>query len=271
MSRVFTFEIDGQSARIDVPDPGNMDIASLFLVGLPKAGSTLLNRVMRPIAVSAGLSPFSLHNEMRGLGIAVTAIPPAAEAIYEPRGYAYTGFHGLGEHSKLPRFASGHTVHVVRDPRDMVVSRFFSDAYSHRPPGNEVSGELVRLFEEQRNKLQSMPIDQYVLETATETLDVFKQTEMVLAAIEHRTWRYEDIVFEKLRWVREMTSYLQLDVREEVIRRTVERNDITPTSEQITEHVRRVTPGDHKVKLQPDTIAFLDDLFAPVLKRYKYV
>ena len=35
-------------------------------------------------------------------------------------------------------------------------------------------------------------------------------------------------------------------------------------------HKRKVTPGDHREKLQPETIRQLDQLFAPVLDKPGY-
>ena len=35
-------------------------------------------------------------------------------------------------------------------------------------------------------------------------------------------------------------------------------------------HKRKITPGDHREKLQPETIRQLDQIFAPVLDRLGY-
>ena len=153
MTKIFSFPYKGTTQSIDLPEKGG-DSPSVFLIGLPKAGSTLLNRVMQPLCERGGLAHFSLHNEMRRLGISMRDMPDNIGEIYEPTGYTYIGYRGLQSHDQLPEFASGRTVYLVRDPRDMVVSKYFSEAFSHRPPGSAADDRMVKKFEERRQKLQ---------------------------------------------------------------------------------------------------------------------
>lgn len=46
--------------------------------------------------------------------------------------------------------------------------------------------------------------------------------------------------------------------------------DRRPAQERPDKHVRRVTPGDHREKLQPATIARLNEAFGDVLERFGY-
>lgn len=269
MTKTFSFPYKATTQEIEIPEAGG-DGQSVFLLGLPKAGSTLLNRVMRPLCERGGLAPFSLHNEMRGLGVAIQDMPDTVGEIYSATGYAYMGYRGLQSQDQLPAFASGRTVYLVRDPRDMVVSKYFSEAYSHRPPGSVADDKMVKKFEERRQQLQDMDLDDYVLEAGHNTLKAFEATQAELANIEHRVWRYEDIVFDKLDWVQQMLDYLDLKVPAPMVERVVERNDIRPDAEQTDAHVRRVTPGDHRNKLRPKTIEKLNELFAPILERFNY-
>lgn len=83
-------------------------------------------------------------------------------------------------------------------------------------------------------------------------------------------WRYEDIIFDKLRWVREVVDYLQLDVPERLVNVAVERNDVRPELEKFDQHIRQVSPGDHRRKLQESSIEKLNVLFRPILDKYGY-
>lgn len=269
MTKTFSFSYKGTTQNMDLPDKGG-DISSVFLFGLPKAGSTLLNRVMRPLCERGDLAAFSLHNAMRGLGISMQDMPDTVGEIYEATGYVYMGYRGLQPQDKIPSFASGRAVYLVRDPRDMIVSKYFSEAFSHRPPGSTVDDKMIKKFEERRQKLQNMNLDNYVLESGHHTLDAFENTQAELANVEHRVWRYEDVVFDKLNWVNQMLDHLDLNVPKQVVERVVERNDVRPDAEQTDAHVRRVTPGDHRNKLQPETIEKLNEIFAPILTRFNY-
>lgn len=269
MTKTFSFPYKGTTQNIELPEKGS-DRPSAFLIGLPKAGSTLLNRVMQPLCKRAGLAPFSLHNEMRRLGIPMQDMPDTVGEIYETTGHVYMGYRGLQPQDKVPSFASGCAVYLVRDPRDMIVSKYFSEAFSHRPPGSAADDQMMKKFEARRQKLQDMNLDNYVLESAHHTREAFENTQAVLENIEHRVWRYEDIVFDKLNWVHQMLNYLDITVPAPMVERVVARNDVRPDAEQTDAHVRRVTPGDHRNKLQPDTIEKLNDIFSPILARYNY-
>jgi hypothetical protein len=55
-----------------------------------------------------------------------------------------------------------------------------------------------------------------------------------------------------------------------VIREIAQRFDIFPGQEDPSAHIRKVTPGDYKQKLKPETIAQLNDFFQDILSRYQY-
>jgi len=264
-----TVEMDGEKHAIELPE-AKSDLPSIFVIGLPKAGSTLLNNLMRPLCTHAGLEPFAITNRLRRMGFPMSVWPGDISSMLPEKGYAYHGFRAWMFDAPPPAFASGHTVFLVRDPRDIVVSQYFSEGFSHVKPGTEKTDALAREFDERRAAVQAMSIDQYVRETAPSVRGYYQTTVDRLAAIDYKAWRYEDVVFEKERWVNEMLDYLGLSAPAGVISRVVERNDIRPSSEETDKHIRKVTPGDHREKLTPETIAELNELFAPILERYGY-
>ena len=86
-----------------------------------------------------------------------------------------------------------------------------------------------------------------------------------------KIWRYEDVIFSKVLWVKDMLRFLGMepppaDVLSEIIRPF----DVFPDDEKPEEHIRQVKPGDHKAKLASATIERLSERFAPVLKMYGY-
>ena len=265
-----SFEVNGKPLSITLPEPEDGSIRSIFIVGLPKAGSTLMNRIMTPLCRSAGLVPFSLHNTFRTMGLSPAQFPKEAQSLFIPRGYNYNGFRGWDAEYAVPRWASGRTILMVRDPRDMIVSQYYSEAFSHKPPGSEADDALAKRFEERRKALQDQSVEDYVIANAATVRRGYLRTVRRLDKIDYKTWRYEDIVFDKLRWTKEMLDYLQLSAPAELIETTVEKFDIKPSTEQVDQHVRRVTPGDHRNKLSPGTIKRLNNAFSEILERYGY-
>lgn len=260
---------DAREVTLALPEPGRAP--SAFLVSLPKAGSTLFYRLMTPIANRAGLPFFSLPNTLHDIGVPARDVATGLSEVFRPTGYTYGGYRGIEPGMELPPYADGRTVVLVRDPRDMLTSLYFSEAKSHVPPGNSASDTLLKQFEERRRRALSTAIDDFVLGRAAGLLFSFETVQRELEGKAHKLFRYEDVIFEKRRWVDETIAYLGMDVPERLIETVVEKNDVRPAGEDDAKHIRKVAPGDHLDKLRPETIAELTRVFAPVLERFGYV
>lgn len=265
-----SFGLGGETLTVTLPPPGAPDMDSIFLVSLPKAGSTLLNKMMTQIATAAGLVSFSAPQELRRLGVKPNDTPEILNALFLPKGYMYGGFRGLPGGTQLPSWASGRTVVLVRDPRDMLVSLYFSEAYSHTPPGTGSGGALYDHFQKQREKAQAAPVDDYVKSHGAQYARIYSEMHRKTGAVECKTYRYEDVIFHKKSWLVDMAAYLNIPIKERHVEVIAARNDVVPDEEDPTQHVRRVRPGDHREKLRPDTIAELNEAFRDVLDRYGY-
>src|SRR5580704_14901389 len=93
--REIDFDLNGRRFTFDVPAPGELSIRSVFLIGLPKAGSTLLARLMEPITASVGLAFVALQQTMFDMGVPSQDIPPRVNDAFQPYGYAFGGFRTL--------------------------------------------------------------------------------------------------------------------------------------------------------------------------------
>ncbi len=244
-----------------LPRPWIM-LASVFIVGLLKSGSTLLNRIMRPITTAAGLTFSSPANEMFERGLKLKG----ASVAFEPYGQAYGGFRDLPW--PLPQFATNRTVLLVRDPRDALTSLYFSLAFSHVPPGTADSPKLLQAFEARRDAVRAMAIDDFVLAEADAQARLIRRTLANIPA--HRLYRYEEVIFDKHAWVADMIDYLGLSPPAHLVSTVVARNDVLPAEDAPMEHIRHVRPGDHRDKLRPETIAALDATFGRLMRRLGY-
>ena len=244
---------------------------SFFILGLAKAGSTLFNRVMKPIGEAAGYSYFSLRTTLVELGIPPEEVDyEASDPLFVPQGYCYGGFRGLPGDMEIPAFGKSRSVLLVRDPRDMLTSLYFSVAFSHRPPPVEQGSVTAENFIAQRQAALGSTIDEYVLQYAPIVLRGFQTLGRKTDALSPKTYRYEDVIFDKQAWIEDVLNYLDLLVPERLVEKIVRRNDVVPSVEASGEHIRRVTPGDHREKLAPQTISQLNEILDPVLARYGY-
>src|SRR3954447_7445414 len=65
---------------------------SVLIFALPKAGSVLLNGIMRDLSSHLGLQYVSIMQEYFKLGIPEDVQPAATSAIFLGKGYCYGGF-----------------------------------------------------------------------------------------------------------------------------------------------------------------------------------
>lgn len=120
-----------------------------------------------------------------------------------------------------------------------------------------------------REKLSEMEIDSYALENAKRFGDIFR----AYARIEDdnfKLFRYEDIIFEKQQWIRDILAFLGLEMQESQVVEIARKHDIFPDKENTNAHIRKVTPGDYKEKLQVSTIEALNESLEDVLIKYGY-
>lgn len=140
---------------------------------------------------------------------------------------------------------------LVRDPRDMLVSMYFSMRYSHVEPGE---GTYREWFLAQRSAVSNLSIDRFA---ANVVRDLNAELEAMLSLLRHasiRLYRYEDVIYRKRDWIADIVSFLDLGISEAEIDAIAARHDRLPTTENKAEHVRQGHPGDGERKLSPHTL-----------------
>lgn len=169
----------------------------------------------------------------------------------------------------------------LRDPRDVLTSMFFSYAYMHSgkvPPNTGM-----------RRDVAEAGIDKFVLDMSDEgyrnyegdygtggnykhhvgnMLDRYERYLRELVGQPNtRIVFYEDMVADFSTWLRKVVARFDLPNGDETFRHVLARHEeeVKPTEENPWLHKRKVTPGDYKEKLQPETIAELNDRFGAVL------
>ena len=84
--------------------------------------------------------------------------------------------------------------------------------------------------------------------------------------------RYEDMIRDFPQWLDAVLGFCALSCNEATRASLIaESNGSEITKENKMKHKRQVTPGDHRRKLRPETIAKLDAELADILTRYGYV
>ena len=156
----------------------------------------------------------------------------------------------------------------VRDPRDILVSEYFSFGWIHPTEGTSL--------EENRKERQKMSIDEYVLtqcEKRTWPLEArFKiLLDRDLDPQYDTVVTYEMMVTRFRLWAQEVlpvfgVRYPGLAAMKWAWRY---RKEFQSSGETMT-HKRRITPGDHRRKLKSATIKQLNERFESILTRFGY-
>ena len=174
----------------------------------------------------------------------------------------------------------------LRDPRDVLVSMFYSYCFMH-------GGEIER-HTGYRKAVAEAGIDRFVLDMAGAPFyeyrgdygigsrykkhvgNVLDRYERYLAELLGRpntaVVSYEEMVLSFPSWLEKIAGAFDLPDPEETRAVVAARhaNSVAAEEEDVWSHKRKVTPGDHREKLQPETIRQLDQIFATVLERLGY-
>lgn len=181
----------------------------------------------------------------------------------------------------VPEIERYNVILHLRDPRDVLVSMFYSYCYIH---GGEEPGNTGH-----RKETAERGIDEFVLAKASDRSMEYRgdygsgrHIEDLIGNVPKRyrdyvdkligrpnvnLVRYEDMVTNYRAWLTRFAAAFPLDDHEKVIDELVAQSaDFFPKrNADVMEHMRHVTPGDHKNKLKASTIEQLNHVFGDVL------
>ena len=251
--------------------PGAGDFEQCYAFSIHKAGSTLMHKMIGEVCNAAGIPAISIPDILfkEGLTEKGWESEPQIGALIGP-GRVYYGYRYLPQFlvDADPDLRTRPTVLLVRDPRDALVSQYFSFGgkhLSHRLPDKN-----KEQFIERNSRTADLEIDEYVLQAGRNYLKKMQSYRDALDLDSILMRRYEDIYFDKRGFLGEIFTTFRLPVAADILDSVAARNDIRPDAEQTGKHIRKGAPGDHREKLRPETIARLNDLFHDTCKDYGY-
>jgi hypothetical protein len=186
----------------------------------------------------------------------------------------------------IPRIEDYSVILHLRDPRDVLVSMFYSYCYIH--PG-EIAPDTGY-----RREVAEAGIDAFVLGKASQRSSGYRgdygtgaHVEDLIGNLPRRysdyldrlvgkpnviLLKYEEMVGDYSGWLQKFLSSFPIEDKQRMVEElAAQRQTLFPRRElDVMNHVRHVTPGDHKVKLQGSTIRRLNEIFADTLARLGY-
>lgn len=261
---------DGGEERVifTLPPTERSDLESVMAFALPKAGSVLLDSMLRMACKEMQLPYVSLPEHFFRLGLPDNLIPASTSLVFVPHGYCYGGFRYFPEQYEIPILRRAKKILLVRDPRDMLVSHYFSMRSSHPAPGTELKSSVSKL--PQQALANEVVIDSYVMQIAPWFKKIMGDYRKLCTETEVRIFRYEDVIYRKAEWLQEIVTYFNWPVSGDIVRTIAARNDVIPESEDETRHVRQVHPGNYKRKLKPETVEQINRLLHDEIRYFGY-
>lgn len=247
------------------------DFAACFAFSIHKAGSTLMHNMIAQVCAEANIPALNIPAILFREGIADQdwRDDNSLLELIVP-GRVYYGYRYLPE--ILQRSEAGikecKSVLLVRDPRDALVSEYFS--YGGKHITHKLPDKNSEQFIKSKEANKSLDIDRYVLTSAGNHLKKLQDYKNYLDFDHVLLRRYEQIFFDKHRFLADIFDHFDIAVPADILARVAEKNDVRPQSEDQTKHIRKGTPGDYREKLQPDTIAKLNDRFQEICRWYGY-
>lgn len=244
--------------------PSESPHPSVFFFSYNRCASMYISDLIVRLSAADGLVHIDLSryffNAHPGTGRARFADPDFVNRTFLPTGYYFgplrcpVPFHGLGDCRQ---------VLVLRDPRDVLTSRFFSAAYAHSLPD--------RKFLRDRLRAQEMGIDAFVEERIPEVLEPYQAyVDELLGKSNVLFLRYEDMVADFESWLRRLANHVAGHANEETIGALLAESDFTVDRENPYAHKRSVTPGAHRTKLREETVRRIEEAFAPLMAPLGY-
>jgi len=262
-------EFEGVAFQVDATRPNDPAWAVL---GVRKCGSSMFNRTVKLMAKFNRVNWIDIPGDLFVNNVAVPqwrASPPPP-GLLRP-GNAYGGFRdypaGLAQ---SPVFQGAIKALLVRDPRDAIVSEYFSTRRTHSiPEGAGDDGARADMLR-RREAAQQVTIDDFARVEAAKMADTIEQYVPLLEDPKLLLLRYEDVIFAKARMICGVADHFGWTVRPEQIDAILKWVDVIPHEENPDAFIRKVTPGDHREKLSPETIGEIDRVLEKAMTAFGY-
>jgi hypothetical protein len=261
-------DVEVKRGAITIPANSSLpDFPSFFLFAFYKSGSVLVNALVRDLLTECGVPLIDLPTHLFEHGIHTDTFQCDIAALFPLKGYCFVGFRDV------PLWLAGsdvlrraRKVVIVRDPRDMLVSLYYSAKYSHPLPAVQTPQFKadVEMFDTE------LGLDEFCMAYAWLYNAIFWKLRVVLRDQDALVLRYEDFVYDKIGLAKDICRWCGVNVPEERIMECAAAYDAIPNGDEPHAHIRQVHPGDHKRKLRPDTIAVLNASLANFIDAFSY-
>lgn len=257
----------GDNSLSELPKTKSTENSIVFIT-MHKAASVFVNEVLDLVLMHEGMVHVDFAGEAFQNGVKEWEYCVSKSHLFSTQGYYFGAFRGPYI-DKFGDLSANRIVVQVRDPRDCIVSLYYSYKYSHGAPGE---GVLKKIFNRIRSHVEDTEIDDFALEQAkTYSRRLAMITDLCNRYEDHILLKYEHMVSDFEKWEGQLYGFLGIDPSPAVRVKVKALATFDVESEDVTKHKRQVTPGDHERKLKPRTVAQMNEILSEHLIRYDYL
>lgn len=240
---------------------------SVVFVTMHKAGSVFVTRILADLMQLKGMPHVDFAGEAFGRGLIEWEYCVERSRHLATPGYFFGAFRGPYL-DKLGDIGGSRAIAQVRDPRDCIVSLYFSYKFSHAKPGE---GEQMKKFSEAREAAETMDIDTFSIARADEYRRRMKLIDDFLKRHDGALLlKYEDMITDFGAWYQGLCDFLKVKPGYFLRKRHAREASPKSASGDPNAHKRQMLPGDHRRKLKSATIEEMDRTLSGVLDAFGY-
>jgi hypothetical protein len=242
------------------PVPGSTK-PSILLFTVHKSASTFLVKLL---SIISDQTPGLTHIDIEGYSLLaadphefnthVDFVKTKKEDIFYPCGYAYGPLRSLVH---VPNMKNYRICLILRDPRDVLVSYYYSMAYSHPLPADPLRR---RQFVRNREKIRATDINEFARQQTDWIRNRYEPyIDELVKKNKVQPLLYEDMWMNFRNWFNRLCDEIRIPCTDELLER-IEKECFRNSTrkESVNRHRRRGTPEDYKDKLDSATIDFLN-------------
>lgn len=245
--------------------PANSDQPSLLFYTTHKCASTLMRRLLaianrRAIGLTqVNLAAYFWEAADVGTSPVVEQLRSRSRECFRPRGYLYAPLRHYVDTSHLP---DAQYLLMLRDPRDVLVSAYFSSRFSHRAPANPLRRELHAA---RRKQLEDVSLEENIIARAPALASKY-------ATYRENIPRSSLVTYEQMWWdfpgfAQRIAGIVGAEFDDALVADMAALAQVGGHREENQSAVRRKgTPGDHREKLSPALCARLEEQFSDTLR-----
>jgi hypothetical protein len=260
VSRIFMFEVEKKLLNNEHIEPS--DFQSILFFTTYKCASSFADEIINELTVDAGykhvnFDSYFYHTEKD--------TDSEYEKIFSKNVFRRSGFiYGpMRRYQPIPDINEYKTLLILRDPRDVLVSHYYSAKYSH-----EVSTAKML---QKRRMTQVQGIDEFVLERLEEFANIYEQYKLNVLPLDGSIFvRYEDMISNPKDFIIKLYKIIKINIDSEHIEEIVKNRMAMPKKEDKYSHRRSGKSGQYLEKLNSKTIKAINSRLANVIDAFGY-